>query len=103
MYDGWVAGTTKWTDPAIKTAFESFGAAVSQAYGGKDAVLTTAFGDGGNQLFTDPPGCLFHHQASFITDFFKNQGGAQEGQYDFFPMPDINSQYSGAVPTSVSE
>ncbi len=23
-----------------------------------------------------PPGCLFHHQASFITDFFKSQGGA---------------------------
>ncbi len=97
VYDGWVAGTTKWTDPAIKTAFESFGAAVAQAYGGKDAVLTTAFGDGGNPLFTDPPGCLFHHQASFITDFFKNQGGAQEGQYDFFPMPDINSQFAGAV------
>ncbi len=48
----------------------------SNSFGGSDAVLTTNFGDGGNQLFTDPPGCLFHHQASFITDFFKNQGGA---------------------------
>jgi alpha-glucoside transport system substrate-binding protein len=97
VYDGWVAGTQKWTSPEIKSAFEAFGAAVGQAYGGSDAVLTTAFGDGGNQLFTDPPGCLFHHQASFITDFFKDQGGAQEGQYDFFRMPDINPSFAGAT------
>jgi alpha-glucoside transport system substrate-binding protein len=97
VYDGWVAGTQKWTSPEIKAAFEAFGAAVANAYGGSDAVLTTNFGDGGNQLFTDPPGCLFHHQASFITDFFKNQGGAQDGQYDFFRMPDINSAYAGAT------
>lgn len=97
VYDAWVAGTQKWSSPEIKSAFEAFGSAVSDAYGGKDTVLTTAFGDGGNPLFTDPPGCLFHHQASFITDFFKNQGGATEGQYDFFRMPDINSQFTGAT------
>ena len=28
---------------------------------------------GGDPMFTTPPGCLFHHQASFITDFFKNE------------------------------
>jgi alpha-glucoside transport system substrate-binding protein len=97
VYDAWVAGTQKWTSPEIKQAFEAFGQAVSQSYGGSDAVLTTAFGDGGNQLFTDPPGCLFHHQASFITDFFKDQGGAQEGEYDFFRMPDINPSFTGAT------
>jgi len=97
VYDGWVAGTQKWTSPEIKAAFEAFGAAAADAYGGSDAILTTNFGDGGNQLFTDPPGCLFHHQASFITDFFKNQGGAVDGQYDFFRMPDINSAYAGAT------
>jgi alpha-glucoside transport system substrate-binding protein len=97
IYDGWVAGTQKWTSPEIKQAFEAFGAAAANAYGGSDAVLTTAFQDGGNQLFADPPGCLLHHQASFITDFFKEQGGAQEGQYDFFRMPDINSAYAGAT------
>jgi alpha-glucoside transport system substrate-binding protein len=97
VYDAWVAGTQKWTSPEIKAAFEAFGAAAADAYGGSDAILTTNFGDGGNQLFTDPPGCLFHHQASFITDFFKNQGGATEGQYDFFRMPDINTAYAGAT------
>ncbi len=97
VYDAWVAGTQKWTSPEIKSAFEAFGEAAAKSYGGSDAILTTNFGDGGNQLFADPPGCLFHHQASFITDFFKNQGGAQEGQYDFFRMPDLNPAYAGAT------
>jgi alpha-glucoside transport system substrate-binding protein len=97
VYDAWVAGTQPWTSPEIKAAFEAFGAAAADSFGGSDAILTTNFGDGGNQLFTDPPGCLFHHQASFITDFFKNQGGAVEGQYDFFRMPDLNTAYAGAT------
>ncbi len=97
VYDAWVAGTQKWTSPEIKQAFEAFGQVIENTYGGSDAVLTTNFGDGGNQLFTDPPGCLFHHQASFITDFFKKQGGAKDGQFDFFRMPDINSAYAGAT------
>jgi len=97
VYDAWVAGTQKWTSPEIKAAFEAFGTAVAETYGGSDAILTTNFGDGGNQLFTDPAGCLFHHQASFITDFFKKQGGAKDGQYDFFRMPDINPAFAGAT------
>ena len=60
-------------------------------------MLATAFGDGGNPLFTTPPGCVFHHQASFITDFFEKQGGAKAGDYDFYPFPDINPSYAGAV------
>ena len=97
VYDAWVAGTQKWTSPEIKSAFEAFGKVITESYGGSDAVLTTNFGDGGNQLFTNPPGCLFHHQASFITDFFKKQGGAKDGQFDFFRMPDINPAFAGAT------
>ena len=65
--------------------------AADNVYGGPQTVNATNFGDGGNQLFTTPPGCLFHHQASFITDFFNKQGHAQPGDYDFFPFPDINT------------
>lgn len=97
VYDSWVAGTTKWTDPAIKQAFEAFGDVLDDSFGGAAKVNSTNFGDGGNDLFTDPPGCLFHHQASFISDFFKNQGGAQDGEFDFFVMPEINSDYAGAL------
>jgi len=97
VYDKWVAGTQTGSSAEIKSAFEAFGAVIQDASGGSDAVLTTNFGDGGNGLFTDPPACVFHHQASFMTDFFKNQGGAQDGEFDFFLMPDLNSEFAGSV------
>jgi alpha-glucoside transport system substrate-binding protein len=97
VYDAWVAGTTKWTDPAIRGAFEAFGEVLDASYGGATFVNSTNFGGGGNELFTDPPGCLFHHQASFISDFFKEQGGAADGDFDFFVMPEISPDYAGAL------
>jgi alpha-glucoside transport system substrate-binding protein len=97
VYDSWVAGTTKWTDPAVKAAFEAFGDVLENSFGGTAYVNSTNFGAGGNELFTNPPGCLFHHQASFMSDFFKSQGGAADGDFDFFVMPEINSQYAGAL------
>jgi alpha-glucoside transport system substrate-binding protein len=97
VYDSWVAGTTKWTDPAIKQAFEAFGDVLEASFGGTAYVNSTNFGAGGNELFTDPPGCKFHHQASFMSDFFKSQGGAADGDYDFFIMPEINSENAGAL------
>jgi alpha-glucoside transport system substrate-binding protein len=53
--------------------------------------------DGGNGLFTDPPACLFHHQATFMTEFFKSRAGARPDEYDFFPFPDINDQFGHSV------
>jgi alpha-glucoside transport system substrate-binding protein len=97
VYDSWVAGKTTWADPAIKQAFESFGEVLEKAYGGKTFVNSTNFGAGANPMFTDPPGCLFHHQASFMSDFFKSQGGAKDGDFDFFVMPEINSEFAGAI------
>ncbi len=96
IYDSWVAGKTKWSAPEIKTAFEGFGAVLDASFGGADTINSVNFGDAANPMFATPPGCLFHHQASFITDFFVKQGGAAPGDFDFFPMPDINSQYAGA-------
>jgi alpha-glucoside transport system substrate-binding protein len=97
VYDGWVAGTTPWTDPAIKAAWEEFGVAVENAHGGSDYVNATAFGKAANPMFTDPPGCLLHHQASFITTFFQDEAGAEAEQYDFFPFPDIDPANSGVT------
>ncbi|HEU5204515.1 MAG TPA: ABC transporter substrate-binding protein [Candidatus Limnocylindrales bacterium] len=100
VYDAWVAGEQKWTSPEIKAAFETFGDAVANAYGGSNYIVTTNFGKAANPMFADPPGCLLHHQASFITDFFKNEAGAQDGDFDFFVMPDINPEFSGAITTA---
>jgi alpha-glucoside transport system substrate-binding protein len=97
VYDSWVNGETKWTDPAVKAAFEAFGDVLENSFGGAATVNSTNFGDGGNGLFTDPPGCLFHHQASFMSDFFVNQGGATAGDFDFFVMPEISSDNAGAL------
>ncbi len=96
IYDQWVAGTLTWSSAEIKAAYEAFGDVLDASFGGAATVNSTNFGAGGNPLFTDPPGCQFHHQASFITDFFKEQGGAADGEFDFFPMPDINPAYAGA-------
>jgi len=96
VYDAWVAGEQQWTSPEIRSAFEAFGEVLEASYGGSTYVNSTNFGSAANPMFTEPPGCLLHHQASFITDFFQEQGGAAEGDYDFFPMPDINPEYAGA-------
>jgi alpha-glucoside transport system substrate-binding protein len=100
VYDAWVAGTQKWTSPEVKAAFETFGDAVANAYGGSNYIVTTNFGKAANPMFADPPGCLLHHQASFITDFFKNEAGAKDGDFDFFLMPDINPDFSGSITTA---
>jgi alpha-glucoside transport system substrate-binding protein len=97
VYNQWWQGKVKWTDPAIKSAFQTFGQVVDSSAGGSDAILTTAFQNGGDGLFTSPPACEFHHQASFITGLGAFPNMASGTDYNFFPFPDINSQYSGAV------
>ncbi len=62
-------------------------------FGGPDGALNTQFGNGGDCLFTDPPGCFLHHQASFMAGpagFFETNfpDVAVSGEtYDFFTMP----------------
>ncbi|MEP6638558.1 MAG: extracellular solute-binding protein [Chloroflexota bacterium] len=97
VYDAWVKGTQKWTSPEIKQAFQLFGDAVANAHGGAQFVNSTNFGKAANPMFATPPGCLLHHQASFITDFFKNEAKAAPTDFDFFPFPDINPSFTGSV------
>jgi alpha-glucoside transport system substrate-binding protein len=100
VYDAWVRGEQKWSSPEIKQAWESFGDVLDNAFGGPQAIVadgpTGDFRTAGNALFTDPPGCLFHHQANFITANFV-EGGASADEFDFFLMPDINPQYAGSI------
>jgi len=97
VYDKWVKGEQKWTSPEIKKAFETFGDALDNSNGGSNYVTNTGFGKSANPMFANPQGCLLHHQASFITDFFKNEAGAKDGDFDFFPFPDIEAANAGAV------
>jgi len=99
VYDKWVNGTQKWSSPEIKSAFTEFGKALTNSYGDANSIISTNFGKAGDPLFKTPPGCLFHHQASFITSFFeKDNPSIKAGtDYKFFLEPDINTQYAGAV------
>jgi alpha-glucoside transport system substrate-binding protein len=96
-YDQWWGGTLKWSSPEIKSAFQTFGDVVKDAYGGANTVLTTNFEKGGDPLFKSPPGCEFHHQASFITGLGAFKTAKSGTDYNFFPFPDIDPKYTGAV------
>jgi alpha-glucoside transport system substrate-binding protein len=96
-YNSWWQGDTKWTDPAIKSAFETFGQVVANSFGGGTGVNATNFEVAGDPLFSDPPGCLFHHQASFITGLGAFKTATAGTDYNFFPFPDIDPANAGSV------
>lgn len=100
VYDQWYQGEIAWSSPEIKGAWETFREIVEEhSFGGSQYILSTNFGNGGDPLFSDPPGCYMHHQASFITDFFvDNNPGLQVGEdFTFFGFPTIDPQYEGAL------
>ena len=102
VYDKWVAGTQKWSSPEIKQAWQTFGSVLgpggSNVYGGPQYVVATAFGDVGTPMFANPPKCYMLNQASFITSFFTSANPSLQPvtDFNFFPLPDINTQYAGA-------
>ena len=92
-YDRWIDGGLPWTSPEVRRAFELFGGVVAGSFGGSRGVLETDFRDAGKPMFSDPPGCLFLHQGSFMPSFFTNPA-ATSGvpstpgkDFDFFPFP----------------
>jgi alpha-glucoside transport system substrate-binding protein len=98
VYGQWYRGEVKWTDPRIREAFQLYvDDVLGNAYGGLQTVAATNFEVAGDPLFADPPGCVFHHQASFITGL----GGFKDAQagtdYNFIPFPDINPAHAGGV------
>jgi len=94
VYDGWVTNKVKFTDPAVIAAINEFGwFAKNDKFvdGGVAAVAATDFRDSPKGLFTSPPKCYLHHQASFIPSFFPE--GTKMGQdADFFYMPPYASK-----------
>lgn len=98
VYDAWAAGELEWTSPEVRAAFEFFNDEIlADAYGGGTWVVNTNFGRVGGPIFEEPPGCLLAMQGSFITDFFINEEGASIDEISFFPFPDLNADFSGAL------
>lgn len=89
VYDRWVSNDLKFDDPAVIAAMEEFGYfALNEDYvdGGSSAVANTDFRDSPAGLFSIPPKCYMHRQASFIPAFFPE--GTEAGEdVDFFYFP----------------
>src|SRR5581483_7145409 len=97
-YRQWYDGQLAWTSPEVKDAWQMWGQIVANpkmVYGGVQYVLTTSFGTAASPMFANPPGCYMDRQGNFITDFYtSNNPGVKAGtDFNFFPFPDINSQY----------
>ena len=73
VYDGWTTNEVPFNDPRIVAAIEEFGWFVgddAKVAGGAGAVASTDFRDSPRGLFSSPPQCYMHRQASFVPAFF---------------------------------
>lgn len=99
VYDQWVTNELPFTDPAVVNAIETFGQiARNEEYvnGGTASIVTTDFRDSPAGLFTTPPECYLHRQASFIASNFPE--GVEVGvDADFFYFPPIDTELGNPV------
>ena len=96
-YDKWVANEMKFNDPKIIAVIEEFGWFVRNnefVDGGASSVATTDFRESPKGLFSSPPKCYLHHQASFIPSFFPENVVLGEDA-DFFYFPAYKSKNLG--------
>jgi alpha-glucoside transport system substrate-binding protein len=89
VYDQWVTNDIPFDDPRVVAAIDEFGwFAKNDKFvdGGAAAVAATDFRDSPKGLFSSPPKCYMHRQASFIPSFFPE--GTKLGQdANFFYFP----------------
>ncbi|TCP40802.1 ABC transporter substrate-binding protein [Rhodovulum marinum] len=89
VYDQWVTNAIPFDDPRVVAAIEEYGWFARNddfVAGGVQNVATTDFRESPAGLFTFPPECYMHRQASFISTFFPE--GTELGlDADFFYFP----------------
>jgi alpha-glucoside transport system substrate-binding protein len=89
IYDQWVTSELPFDAPEVIGAIEAFGTfALNDDYvtGGAGAVASTDFRDSPKGMFSSPPQCYMHRQASFIPAFFP-EGTVVGEDADFFYFP----------------
>ena len=90
FYDAWVNHDIPWTDDRVGQLFEIFGSFASEekAFGGRQNIINTNFADSPLDMFTDPPRCLMHKQASFALDIITSNSDAELGEdFSSFVFP----------------
>ncbi len=99
VYQDWATNAIPFTDERIVNALDIFGSiALNDAYvnGGTTGILTTDFQDSPLGLFSVPPECYMHRQASFIAGFFPDD--VEVGvDAEFFYFPAIDPEFGNAV------
>jgi alpha-glucoside transport system substrate-binding protein len=89
IYDQWVTNELPFDAPEVVGAIEAFGTFVlndDYVAGGAGAVASTDFRDSPKGMFSSPPQCYMHRQASFIPAFFP-EGTVVGEDADFFYFP----------------
>jgi alpha-glucoside transport system substrate-binding protein len=97
VYNDWTTGKVKWTDPAIKSAFELYMDVVDKSYGGGTNAVATKFDLAGDPLFASPPGCEFFQQGSFMSGLGKFKDLTPGTDFNAFQFPSINDEFATAV------
>jgi alpha-glucoside transport system substrate-binding protein len=89
VYDAWTTNEIPFNDERVVAAIEEFGWFArddAKVSGGAGAVASTDFRDSPKGLFSSPPQCYMHRQASFVPAFFPE--GVEFGvDADFFYFP----------------
>ncbi|GAB4512943.1 MAG: ABC transporter substrate-binding protein [Anaerolineae bacterium] len=97
VYDQWVTNELPFNSPEVVNAIETFGFfAKNDAFvdGGAASVASTTFQDSPDGLFSVPPRCYMHRQASFIPSFFPED--VEVGvDADFFYFPSFAGEDLG--------
>lgn len=98
VYDQWTTNEIPFDDPRVINAIEEFGYFArddDKVAGGAGAVATTDFRDSPKGLFSSPPQCYMHRQASFVPAFFPDD--VEFGvDTDFFYFPAFEEKDLGA-------
>ncbi|MGV8970536.1 MAG: ABC transporter substrate-binding protein [Microbacteriaceae bacterium] len=102
VYDQWVAGEVKFSDPQIKEAFNLVGdilldpAVVNGGFGGVESIVSTTFNDGGLPILDG--NCSLHHQASFYeSQWPEGTDVSPEGDIWAFITPKIDPNAGDSV------
>ncbi len=89
VYDDWTTNKIPFNDPRVIAAIDEFGWFAlddAKVSGGAGAVASTDFRDSPKGLFSSPPQCYMHRQASFVPAFFPED--VEFGvDTDFFYLP----------------
>lgn len=97
VYSQWYKHEIPFNDPAVVSAFDTFGEIFfgeGFVLGGAENVAGVNFNDSPGPLFTDPePGCLMLKQGSFIQNVFSQAAEYEEGEEEeigVFSFPTID-------------